>query len=60
MPDRNDPDHIAFYSVKKPVWRYDYLSIGKVWKLRYNSSRFGKILEPLQDIFSSITETDCC
>jgi len=30
MPDRNDPNHIAFYSVKEAVWRYDYLSIGKL------------------------------
>ena len=58
MPDRNDPDHIAFNSVKEPVWRYDYLLIGKVWKLRYDSSGFRKVLEPSQDSFSSIKETD--
>ncbi len=59
MPHRNDPDHIFFNSVKEPVWRYDYLPIGEFCKLRYDSSGFGKALEPSQDSFSSITETDC-
>lgn len=59
MPDRNDPYDIALNSVKEPIWRYNYLPIGKVWKLRYDSSGFGKVLEPLQDSFGSITKTDC-
>jgi len=60
MPDGDDPDHIVFNSVKEPIWRYDYLPIGKVWKLRYNSSGFGKVLESSQNSFSSISETGCC
>ena len=59
MPYRNDPDHIVFNSVKEPVWRYDYLPIGKVRKLRYDSSGFGKVLESSQNGFSLITETGC-
>jgi len=59
MPNSNDPDHIAFNSVKEPVWRYDYLPIGKIRKLRYDSCGFGKLLEPSQDSLSLITEADC-
>ena len=60
MPNRNNPDDIAFNSIKEPVWRYDYLPIGEFWKLRYGSSGFGKALDPPQDNFSSITKTYCC
>ena len=57
MPHCNDPNDIGFDFIKKPVWRYDHLPVGKFWKLRYDSSGFRKVLKPSQDFFGSISKT---
>jgi len=44
MPYRNDPNDIGFGFIKKSVWRYDYLPVGKLWKLWHDSSGLRKIL----------------
>jgi hypothetical protein len=31
MPNRNYPNDIAFDFIKKTVWRYDHLPVGKFW-----------------------------
>jgi len=46
MPHGNDPNDIGFDFIKKPVWRYDHLPIGKFYKFRYDSPEFRKVLKP--------------
>jgi hypothetical protein len=43
MPHRNYPNDIAFDFIKKTVWRYDHLPVGKFWKFWYDSSGFRKL-----------------
>ncbi len=56
MPHSNNPNNIVFDFIKKPVWRYDIFSVGELWKLWYDSSRFRKVLKPSQNFFSLITK----
>jgi len=60
MPYCNNPNDIVFDFIKEPIRRYDYLSVGKLCKLRYDSSEFRKILEPSQDFFCSVPKIDSC
>ena len=60
MPNRNYPNDIAFDFIKKPVGRYDYLPVGKFWKLWYDSSGFRKVLESSQDCFGMLSKSGCC
>jgi hypothetical protein len=57
MPHGNNPNDVGLDFIKKPKWRDDYLSVGKVWKLRYDSSGFRKVLKPSQYFFASISKT---
>jgi len=59
MPHCNNPNDIAFDFIKKPIRRYNHLSVRKLWKFRYDSSGFRKVLKPSQNFFSSIPEIDC-
>jgi hypothetical protein len=60
MPNRNYPNDIAFDFIKKTVWRYDHLPVGKFWKFWYNSSGFRNVLEPSQNGFGMLSKTGCC
>jgi hypothetical protein len=46
MPHSNYPNDVAFYLIKKTVWRNDHLPEGKIWKFGYDFSGFRKVLEP--------------
>jgi hypothetical protein len=59
MPHCNNPNDIDFDSIKKAVWQYYHLSVGKFWKFRYDPSGFGKVFKPSQYFFSSIPKIDC-
>lgn len=51
MQHRNYPNDIAFDFIKKAVWRYDHLPVGKFWKFWYDSSGFRKVLKPSHNCF---------
>ncbi len=60
MPHSNYPNDVAFDFIKKTVWRYDHLTVGKFWKFGYDSSGFRKVLEPSQNCFGMLSRIGCC
>jgi len=58
VPYRDDPDGIGFGSVKKSVWRDDYLPEEKLRELRYDPPGLGEILQPSQHLLGSIAKID--
>jgi len=59
MPYSNNPDDFDFDFIKEPIRRYNHLSVGKLWKFRYDPSGFRKLLESSQDFFSFMSKLDC-
>ena len=59
MPYHNYPNNIAFDFIKKTVWRYNHLPVGKFWKFWYDSSRLRKVLKPSQNCFGMLSKTGC-
>jgi hypothetical protein len=57
MPNRNNPNDVGFDFIKKPIRRDNHFTVGKFWKLRYDSSGFREVLKPSQDFFGSISKT---
>lgn len=59
MPYRNYPNNITLDFIKKTVWRYNHLPVGKFWKFWYDSSGFRKALKPSQNCFGMFSKTGC-
>ena len=49
MPNSDDPGCVALDAIEKSIRRDYQFPVWKFRKFRYNTSRFGKLNEPLQD-----------
>jgi len=54
MPHCNYPNDVAFDFIKKTVWRYGHLPVGKFWKFGYDSSGFRRVFKPSQNCFGTV------
>ncbi len=60
MPDGHNPNRLVFGAIEKPVRPYDDFSIGKLRKLRDDSTRVWKLLQSPKNRFRFLTEFFAC